>query len=157
MLQKRLTTILYGSDRNLWQGGPLSLQVSDIFAPRGPRRLYEGEVSESTVELRLDLPFDADQMYGVTFSAPHHRPAWRFIRRQDFIGTIDRVEHDELILRLMLVPDVPGTTDLANALTRLQDSASPFAATGSGIGKTKFEGFDVATKMAFLNIEAKLR
>ena len=74
MTGKRITVILYGSDRNLWGGGPLQIRVTDLFAAGGPRDLSQGKTEASTVELRLDLPFDAGQVYGLTFSAPRHRP-----------------------------------------------------------------------------------
>ena len=77
MTEKRVTVILYGCDRNLWSGGPLQIHVSDLFASGGPRLLYQGQTEESTLELRLELPFDAGQVYGLTFSAPQHRPAWQ--------------------------------------------------------------------------------
>ena len=157
MTEKRLTVILYGCDRNLWRGGPLQIRVSDLFAAGGPQLLSQGKTEESTVELRLELPFDAGQVYGLTFSAARHRPAWQLVRRLDFIRTPEQVERDDLILRLMLVPDSPGTTDLSNGLGRLQQIASPFAAPGTGIDAATFQPLDVAAKMAFLNIEAKLR
>ena len=43
MIEKRLTVILYGCDRNLWRGGPLQIRVTDVFASGGPRPLYQGE------------------------------------------------------------------------------------------------------------------
>jgi len=155
--EKRLTVVLFGSDRNLWRGGPLKIRVSDVFASGGPKILKEDETEEPTVQLRLDLPFDAGQVYGVTFSAPGHRPAWQLIRRPDFLRPPDNVEVDDLILRLMLVPDAGGTADLARGLRRLQQNASPLAAPGSGIDAAAYQGLDVAAQMAFLNIEAKLR
>jgi hypothetical protein len=155
--EKRLTVILYGCDRNLWRGGSIGIQVSDLFASGGPRLLYEGDSDESTLELRLELPFDAGQVYGVTFSSPKHRPAWQFIRRRDFVRPVDSVEGDDLILRLMLVPDSPGTTDLAGGFERLRAAASPFASPRTGISEKTFAALDVAAKMACLNIESKLR
>ena len=157
MIEKRVTVILYGCDRNIWSGGPLRIEVTDMFASGGPRRLYRGETEASTVELPLELPFDAGQVYGLTFSAPKHRPAWQFVRRLDFIRVPEQVEGDDLILRLMLVPDSPGTTDIPNGLGRLQQIASPFAAPDVGVKAATFQALDVAAKMAFLNIEAKLR
>ena len=157
MTEKRLTVILYGCDRNLWRGGSLGIRVSDVFAAGGPRPLYEGTSDESTLELRLALPFDAGQVYGITFSAPKHRPAWQFIRRRDFIRPVDSVEGDDLILRLMLVPDSPGTSDLAEGFDRLRQAASPFAAPKTGVDQKTFKALDVAAQMACLNIEAKLR
>jgi hypothetical protein len=157
MNDKRLTVVLYGCDRNLWSGGPLLLQITDVFAAGGPKPLYEGRSEAATIELRLKLPFDAGQLYGFTFSAPGHRPAWQLVRRLDFIRAGGQVEGDDLILRLMLVPDTPGTTDLPQAFDRLRQMESPFAASGSGITAETYKGLDVAAKMAFLNLEAKLR
>jgi hypothetical protein len=157
MNEKRLTVIVYGCDRKIWRGGPLQLRISDIFASGGPRLLYEGRAEQSTIELQLQLPFDAGQVYGFTFSAPDHRPAWQLVRRIDFIRGERQVEVDDIILRLMLVPDSPGTTDLPQAFERLQQTASPFAAPGTGMTGDAYEALDVAAKMAFLNVEAKLR
>ncbi len=157
MIEKRVTIILYGSDRNLWRGATLQIRVTDLFAAGGPKVVFRGKTEGPTVELRLGLPFDAGQVYGLTFSAAAHRPAWQLIRRLDFIRTRDQVEADDLILRLMLVPNSPGTTDLVNALGRLHQIASPFAAPGTGVDSGIFQALDAAAKMAFLNIEAKLR
>lgn len=157
MNDKRLTVVLYGSDRNLWSGGPLQLRIADVFAAGGPKALYEGRSEASTIELRLQLPFDAGQLYGFTFSAPGHRPAWQLVRRLDFMRAGGQVEGDDLILRLMLVPDNPGTTDLPEAFDRLRQIESPFAASGVGITGEAYQKLDVAAKMAFLNLESKLR
>lgn len=155
--EKRVTVILYGSDRNLWHGGPLQIRVTDLFAAGGPHIVWQGKTSESTVELRLQLPFDAGQVYGLTFSAPKHRPGWHLVRRTDFIKPRENVEIDDLILRLMLVPDDTVPADMDGALQRLQAIASPFVAPGTGLDAATFEPLEVAAKMAFLNIEAKLR
>ena len=157
MTEKRVTVILYGCDRNLWDGGPLQIRVTDLFAAGGPRLLSSGRTEASTLELRLQLPFDAGQLYGLTFSAPKHRPAWQMIRRLDFIRSRDQVEADDLILRLMLVPDSAGTSDVAGGLERLARIASPFAAPGTGIDAAGFARLAVPAQMAMLNIEAKLR
>jgi len=157
MTEKRLTIILYGCDRNLWRGGPLTIRVDDVFAAGGPQLLYKGTADESTLELHLSLPFDAGQVYGITFAAPRHRPAWQLVRRQDFIRVPENIEGDDAVLRLMLVPDQPGTTDVAGGFERLKQLGSPFVAEGSGIDEATFRTLDVAAQMAFLNIEAKLR
>jgi len=157
VVEKRVTVILYGSDRNLWSGGPLQIRVMDLFAAGGPKLVSSGKTEASTVELRLQLPFDAGQRYGLTFSATRHRPAWQIVRRLDFIRTRDQVEGEDIVLRLMLVPDSPGTTDVPGGLERLVQIASPFVAPGTGIDAAGFQRLDVAAQMAFLNIEAKLR
>jgi hypothetical protein len=154
---KRVTVILYGSDRNLWTGTALLITVTDLFALGGARIVFQDETSAATVELRLALPFDAGQVYAVAFSAPGHRPAWQFVRRQDFIRAPEQVEKDDLILRLMVVPDHPGTTDVGEGHARLLQTGSPFAAPRTGIDAAAFDGLELAAQMAFLNIESKLR
>src|SRR3954454_13253434 len=138
MTEKRLTIILYGCDRNLWRGGPLTIRVDDVFASGGPQLVYKGTAEESTLELRLSLPFDAGQVYGITFAAPRHRPAWQLIRRQDFIRVPEDIEGDDVVFPLMLVPDQPGTTDVAGGFERLKQLGSPFVADGSGIDEATF-------------------
>jgi hypothetical protein len=155
--QKRLTVIVYGSDRNLWRGGALQIRVADVFASGGPRALYTGQTAVSTLDLELDLPFDSGQVYGITFSAPRQRPAWQLVRRQDFIRVREQVEGDDLVLRLMLVPDKPGTSDLATAFGRLQQGASPFASPRAGVDAATFAALGSPARMAMLNVEAKLR
>ena len=157
MTDKRLTVVLYGCDRNLWTGGPLGIRVTDIFARGGPRLIREGTTHSATIEMALKLPFDAGQMYAFHFSAPKHRPAWQLVRRADFIRLPEQVEGDDLVLRLMLVPDAPGTSDVAPGFGRLQERGSPLAADGSGLDAAAFRRLDVAAQMALLNIEAKLR
>ena len=61
------------------------------------------------------------------------------------------------ILRLMLVPDSPGTSDVPQGFGRLQRRASPLVAPGTGLAEGMFQPLAVAAQMAFLNIEAKLR
>ena len=156
-MEKHLSVILYGCDRELWRGGALEIRVADIFAAGGPRVIHRGETTASVVDLRLEIPFDAGQVYGLTFSAPDHRPAWHLVRRHDFLRTRENVERDDAILRLMLVPDAPGVTDLPNGLARLQQDASPFAAAGSGVDAAAYAALETPAQMALLNIEAKLR
>ena len=79
------------------------------------------------------------------------------MRRADFIRAAERVEVDDVILRLMLMPDSPGTSDLPNAFERIRQIGSPFAAPASGITAEAFDALAEPAKMAFLNIEAKLR
>jgi hypothetical protein len=155
--EKHLTVILYGSDRNLWNGGPVQVRVTDVFAAGGPRLLHRGKVSGATVDLRLDLPFDAGQIYGFDFSAPGHHPAWQLVRRSDFLRMPEQVESQDAILRLMLVPDKPGTRDLSQGFQRLQQRGSPVVAAGAGLDEDAYEELGPANRMALLNIEAKLR
>jgi len=155
--EKHLTVILYGSDRNLWNGAPVQVRVTDVFAQGGPKPLHQGRVAGATVDLRLDLPFDAGQIYGVDFSAPGHRPAWQLVRRSDFLRMPEEIEGPDAILRLMLVPDKPGTRDLSQGFQRLAQRGSPVAAAGAGLDEDDYQELEPANRMALLNIEAKLR
>jgi hypothetical protein len=155
--EKRLTVVLYGSDRNLWNGGPIQVRVTDVFAAGGPKPLYRARITGATVDLKLDLPFDAGQIYGFDFSAPGHHPAWQLVRRSDFLRLPEGVEGEDVVLRLMLVPDKPGTRDLSQGFQRLQQRGSPIAATGGGLDEERYQGLGAANRMALLNIEAKLR
>jgi len=155
--EKHLTVILYGSDRHLWNGAPVQVRVTDEFAQGGPKPLHQGRVAGATVDLRLDLPFDAGQIYGVDFSAPGHRPAWQLVRRSDFLRMPEEIEGPDAILRLMLVPDKPGTADLSQGFQRLAQRGSPVAAAGAGLDEDRYQELEAANRMALLNIEAKLR
>ena len=157
MTEKHLTVILYGSDRNLWNGAPVQVRVTDVFAQGGPKPLHQGRVAGATVDLRLDLPFDAGQIYGVDFSAPGHRPAWQLVRRSDFLRMPEEIEGPDAILRLMLVPDKPGIRDLSQGFQRLAQRGSPVAAAGAGLDEDDYQELEPANRMALLNIEAKLR
>ena len=158
MTEKRVTVILYGSDRNLWRGGPLQIRVSDLFAAGGPKLLSQGKTDESTLELRLQLPFDAGQLYGLTFSAPRHRPAWQ-------IRPAARFHPDPRPGRRRR----PRPAADAGARFAGNDGRAGRARTAASRSRRRsrrpapastppaFEPLDVAAKMAFLNIEAKLR
>ena len=157
MTEKHLTVLLYGSDRNLWNGGPVQVRVTDIFAAGGPRLLHRARISSCTLDLRLDLPFDAGQIYGFDFSAPGHHPAWQLVRRSDFLRMPEGVEGEDAVLRLMLVPDKPGVRDLSQGFQRLQQRGSPIAAAGAGLDEESYQALGAINRMALLNIEAKLR
>jgi hypothetical protein len=101
------------------------------------------------MELRLALPFDAGQMYGPHVLRTAPSPAWQIRPAIDFLRPAEQVERDDVILRLMLVPDSPGTTDVPKGLARLQQAASPFSANGSGPRCRTFKTLDVAAQMAF--------
>jgi hypothetical protein len=155
--EKHLTVLLYGSDRNLWSGGPLQVRVTDVFAAGGPKLLHRARINSATIDLRLDLPFDAGQIYGFDFSAPGHHPAWQLVRRSDFLRMPEGVEGQDAVLRLMLVPDKPGTRDLSQGFQRLQQRGSPVAAAGAGLDEESYQELGAANRMTLLNIEAKLR
>ena len=113
-MSKTITLIAVGADRELWTGGALELQVTDMR--KGLKVLKEQtlEPGSSVIQLNLDLPFDAGQVYAVSFDAKKHRAAWQLIKRRSFIreeaGT--QIEVKSITLRLMLVPEKPKSKDL---------------------------------------------
>ena len=155
MSQKRATVIVYRSDRALWADGPLKCRVIDLFGSSGPRVLLARSIPP-TVELDLDLPFDSMQAYGISVDAAGHRSGWHVLTRRSFLrqeGSGQR-EIDSTIIRPMLVPTDAEPSNLATAFKSLESQGSSFAIFGS----QRFDALrQVARKMAFLNLEAKLR
>ena len=155
MSQKRATVIVYRSDRKLWADGPLKCRVIDLFGGSGPRVLIARSIPP-VVELDLDLPFDSMQAYGISVDAAGHRSGWHVLTRRSFLrqeGSGQR-ETDATMVRPMLVPSDAEPSNLATAFRGLETQGSPFAIFGS----QRFEALrQVARKLAFLNLEAKLR
>jgi hypothetical protein len=160
MTEKSVTLILLRADRELWDGGGARLRVTDVSRAElkvlHDQRLEPGE---HTILLRLRLPFDAGQVYGISVEAKKHRPAWQlinhetFIRRQGGAG----VEEDEVFMRLMLVPQRAASSDLDLGHERLFGRGSPLTAEVTGLSKDAYLGLKPAAQMALLNVEAKLR
>ncbi len=155
MSQKRATVIVYRSDRALWADGPLKCRVIDLFGSSGPRVLLARSIP-STVELDLDLPFDAMQAYGISVDAPGHRSGWHVLTRRSFLRqeASGQREIDSTIVRPMLVPTDAEPSNLATAFKSVESQGSSFAI----FGAQRFDDLrQVARKLAFLNLEAKLR
>jgi hypothetical protein len=155
MAQKQATLVVFRSDRELWNDGPLKCRVIDLFRSGGPRVLLTREIP-ATVELELDLSFDAGQGYGISIDAKGHRSGWHVLSRRSFIRVEDlqQREVDSVIVRPMLVANDATPSNLAAAFRTLEQQGSPFALFGS----ERFNGLrSAAAKLAFLNLEAKLR
>lgn len=154
-MRKTVTLLMYGGDRTLWSGDRLTLAVIDLV---GGRTLKQQQLAGAAAEIQLDLPFDAGQVYPLTVGAPRHRAAWHLVSRSDFLrgAGAERVERDDTILRLLLVPRPFASSDLAAGWQALQRLGSPVAAAG-GLPETDYLTLGTAEQMALLNIEAKLR
>lgn len=170
MATKRLTLILYGADRKLWQSGSATLRVtrfdSDeieallIRTDEGTPRKKNVPIAGSIIEVRLELQFDAAQVYGLQVKAPWHRPAGQLINRGTFLRQegSETIEREDAILRLMLIPRKTQSSDLDDGYEKLVNKGSPFVQPDTGISEDQYRNFaSDAEKMAFLNIEAKLR
>lgn len=155
-MKKTLTLVVYAGDRTLWSGQGLTLTVRDL--PQN-RTLTRRTLTGAAVEIELDLPFDSGQVYPLTVSAPRHRDAWHLVSRADFLrgAGADRVEQDQTVRRLLLVPRPSSSADLAAGWQALQRLGSPLAAAASGLTESAYLALGTAEKMAFLNVEAKLR
>jgi hypothetical protein len=168
MAGKVVRGVLYGPDRQVWDRGPVKLRVLRMDS-RGVKSLWlnrPGEPRRSVIELegfrydlQLDLHFDAGQQYLVSLDAPRYRPAFHLINRGAFLRLEEGRTHesDETVTRIMLVPNQPRSTDLDEGYARLEERESPLVAPGRGFSRDQYLGFSDAAKMAFLNIEAKLR
>jgi len=157
-MSKSITVIVLRADRELWDGGPLQLQVTDMR--KGLDVLRDVTLNTgSIIKVELDLPFNAGQVYGVSIDASGHRSAWQLIKRRSFLrdqGGVT-VEVKEIIQRLMLVPDRPTSSDLDQGYGKLIAAGSPTAGGKNGWTEEAYSGLEDAAKMALLNIEAKLR
>jgi len=159
MAQKQLTVIVLRADRELWTGGPLRLQVTDLRAGLHVLKDVTVPGTSHTIQFNLDLPFDAGQAYGIHVDSEGHRAAWQIIRRRTFLREQSghTIEVDSAFLRLMVIPENPSSTDLNEGYDKLLDEGSP---TVIGPQKWSREGYvpmENDAKMAFLNIDAKLR
>ena len=157
MTEKRVTVILYGCDRNLWRGGPLRIRRvrpvcfrrSAASVPGADRRVHAGAPLGAALRCRPGVrphvcrPSSSPRL--AARSAARLHPGSRTGRRRRLDSPADARAR------------FPGITDLPQGIERLQQSASPFAAPGTGVDAATFQALDVAAKMAFLNIEAKLR
>jgi hypothetical protein len=159
MAEKTITLGLLRADRQPWDGGPVRLKVRDVN--RSPLKvLFDKNLADPKITLmNLDLLFNAGQVYGINIEEEEHRGAWQLINRRTFIRQqgANEVEVKDVFMRLMLVPRKPTSSDLDDGFDRLQDRGSPFVTPNTGLGKQSFLALEDAAKMAFLNLEAKLR
>jgi hypothetical protein len=156
MPNKKVTIIVYGADRNLWAGDPCHLTITDVNDGT-LMVLMNRNIRGTTIEVDLNVPFDAGQIYGIQVKAAGHRPAWQLVRRRSFLREEGgrEIERPDTILRLMLVPDHPKSEDVANGFQEL-------ARRGSRLSNVwtlpePYSDLETRRQMALLNIEAKLR
>ncbi len=168
MADKKLTMILYGADRQLWNSGKANLRVTrfdshgmDTLWIRGfgKRARKNVTIESAIVEINLDLVFDAGQVYCFHVTAPKHRRAFRIVNRDTFLRAEgnEKVERSDTICRLMLIPKKPSSSDLDAGFDNLLNRDSPMVSPHTGISKEAYLALKPAAKMALLNIEAKLQ
>lgn len=168
MADKKLTLILYGADRQLWNSGKANLRVTrfdsngkDALWVRGfgKRARKNIALEGAIIEINLDLAFDAGQVYCFHVTAPKHRRAFQIVSRDTFLRAEgdERIERSDTICRLMLVPRKPSSPDLDAGFDKLLSRGSPMVAPQTGISKETYQALKPAAKMALLNIEAKLK
>jgi len=160
MADKTITLILLGADRELWDGEGARLQVTDLS--RSELKILHDQrlkPKSHTILMNLDLHFDAGQAYGISVEVKKHRTAWQLINRRTFIRQQGgaEVEVTDHIQRLMLVPRRTSSSDLDAGHKHLRERGSPFVSDNTGLTEAAYLGLKDAAKMAFLNIEAKLR
>lgn len=157
-MDKTVTVLLYGADRNPWKGKGAKLRVTDANRNGPINVLAEVDLKGAIVELDLTVLFDGGQTYVLTVQAPRHRTAWQVLWYPTFVREENgrKVEKPGAILRLMLVPDRATSADLGTGYDRLVDEHGGLAAIWT-LTPAAYQKLDAARKMALLNIEAKLR
>ena len=159
MAKKTINLIIVRADRQEWDGGSTNFLVTDLnHAPIKILQKLPLKPQSHNVNLELgdDVPFDAGQLYGLTLDATGHRTTYQLVNRQNFLR--DGVEHDDVIVKMMLVPKDPKSSDLAGGYGHLRDNNSPIAADKTGLTEQQYGALEpAAKKMALLNLEAKLR
>ena len=156
---KTITLIILRADRKVWDGDAVRLKVTALR--KGLKVLYDKPLGPklSTVVIKLDLLFDAGQVYGISVDAADHRSAWQLINFETFLRREGegKVELDDRIIRLILVPEHPSSSNLDGGWERMRDAGSTMTADNNGLPKQLYLDLPTASKMALLNIEAKLR
>ena len=167
MANKQVTLILNAANRTLWQGGPFTLKIHRLdsngikamrFGSDGRNRT-KLETDQPTLQLDLDLAFNAGQRYVLHADAGGHRGIFHVLHRRSFITREDgaEVERQDAIVRTIMIPDKAVSSDLDSGFDKLRDRGSPLVETGTGISRETYTALTPAAKMAMLNIESKLR
>ena len=160
MADKKITTLLYGADRELWRGDKCSLTVTKV-EPGNSTIIHREQIPAGTTTLGIelkDVEFDQFQSYVILIKTPRHRSAWHAVSHETFLRTQagTTIETDETILRLMLVANRTQSEDLADGYGRMLQAASPFVMR-PGLPRDVYSDLNSASAMALLNIESKLR
>ena len=160
MPDKRITLLLYGAGRDLWNGGACSLTVTKV-EPGNSTIVHRQRLGKETTAVNVNLvdaEFDQQQTYMFLVTVGKHRPAWYAVSHDTFLRPSNgsTIEVDETILRLLLVPRKTRSADLDGAYDRLLEAGSPFVIR-PGLSRDAYEKLSPAALMALLNIEAKLR
>lgn len=159
MIKKKVTVIVLGADRELWDGGKLHLKVTDLRKGLKVLKNVSFPGTSNIIEVNLDLPFDAGQAYGIQVDADNHRSAWQIIKRRTFLREESghTVEVENAIFRLMVVPKKPEALGLDEGYDLLEEEGSPAVNGPQPWPRAKYLAMSNAEKMAFLNIDAKVR
>jgi hypothetical protein len=157
MPQKTITLLLYGADRQLWSGPTARLRVTDPNRRNDVRVLVSQPLQQPVVEMNLDVPFDAGQIYVVSVEVKGYRPAWQIIWHETFLkdDAGRTVEVAGVTMRLMLIPRKPTSSDLQFGHRRLTERGG--LADVWTLTELEYQALPASHQMALLNIEAKLR
>ena len=159
MATKQVTVIVLGADRQLWTGGTLQLRVTALRPGLPQLANEEFPGTSNTIQVNLNLPFDAGQAYGIQVDADDHRSAWQIIKRRTFLREEagQTIEIDNAIFQLMLVPENPRSLDLDQGYDLLLADGSPMVSGPHPWPQDLYLDMGDSEKMAFLNIDAKLK
>ena len=157
-MAKTISLILHRADRKAWNGGPTTIEVTDLTKGLKILKTHKTAAGSDHIDVKLDLPFDASQVYAISVDAEKHRAAWQLINRRSFLqdegGT--KIEVDLITRRLILIPNNPSSSDLDAGYNKLRSIGSPTVAPSTGLTAKAYNSLDGASNMAFLNLDAKL-
>lgn len=158
-MAKTVSIIIYNAARKAWNSGPATLEVTNLTKGIKILKTHKTAAGIDHIDVTLDLPFDAGQVYAISLDADKHRAAWQLINRRSFLrdegGT--EIEVDLITRRLILIPNNPRSSDLDDGYAKLRAAGSPTVADNTGLKLKDYKNLDDAFKMAFLNLDAKLR
>jgi hypothetical protein len=153
-----LNVTVFDAGRNIWQGPPVRLTLTDPFTNSSHMTIVGTNVAQGISNIRItDVPTDAGQLYILFVDADEHRSHGVF--------PVKPRPNTEVLLKIMLIPNnpVPNFSDFTYEKLR---AASPVFhdALKANITESDFLGlangdpdFGAARMAACLNIEAKLR
>jgi hypothetical protein len=159
MAEKIIRLFVLRADLKDWDGEPVELEVRDLSKGIQILKSKTLQKGSNSVQLEMNVFFDAHQLYSVSVDAPGHRSAYQFINRYSFdrLEGNHKVEGKEVIVRLMLVPEHPSSSNLEAGYQRLIDNASPLVTKPPGLSFEAYKALGRKEKMALLNLNAKLR
>lgn len=157
MAEKRLDVVIFGGDGKLWAGPSVRITLTDPNQEK-VRTVTQLRTSGPTASFHVnDLFFDRGQTYTLLVEAPKHRSAWQVVSHDTFIhgDNSTRIESDQGLLHVVLVPARVASSDLPTGYQRLLDTGSTLTHCWD-LTPEGYAALAAPRQMALHNIAAKL-